>query len=90
MLDKTQVSQRQVTVKHKDRHKTDTSQRQVRTNQGQVETSLAQDTLDKLDTRLTQVNRDKVDMTQFRNKLWTIHWQVNTLDADKLIDTSLS
>ena len=49
---------------------------------------MAQDTRDKLDTRLTQVNIDKVDMTQVRNKL-RIHWQVDTLDADKLIDTSL-
>ena len=47
---------------------------------------MAQDTRDKLDTRSTQVNRDKVDMTQVRNKL-RIHWQVDTLDADKLIDT---
>ena len=49
---------------------------------------MVQDTGDKLDTRLTQVNIDKVDMTQVRNKL-RIHWQVDTLDADKLIDTSL-
>ena len=49
---------------------------------------MAQDTRDKLDTRSTQVNRDKVVMTQVRNKL-LIHWQVDTLDADNLIDTSL-